>query len=695
LTPQRFRIWLVLLASLLALPTVSFSAVSPARRARAIAAYDHAVRMRTTLESQPENARRKADYLKLIRAFQEVYRLNPAYSKTPVALTAVAEIYEQMGRRLSDDNYYLESIKAYEFVATQYPQNRLARDALFTISEVYRVDLENLEAARQAYQKFLEQYPKSAQAADAQDRLKQIDQTLSERARNGPRSRSLSAQERRAETAPEVTAIRNWVGPNYSRIVIGVEGEVKFETQRLANPDRIVLDLPSTRLSPALAGKTFPVEDGYLRQIRVAQFKPGVTRVVLDVAKLEDYSIFSLPNPFRLVIDIHGAALAEKAPATPPKEPQEKPPQGSETLRAANKPPAPAPPVAAPAKREPARPEPVREAEASSRESKAKAASEAETSPAERAGGGKEPSEPPVILAPARKEPGASTASSSKGTSEGAAAPKPPVPTEPGARTLTRALGLKIGRIVIDPGHGGHDTGTIGPTGLREKDLVLDVALRLKKSLEGETGGEVILTRDDDTFIPLEERTAIANQKAADLFISIHANASRDRSARGIETYYLNFTSSADALEVAARENATSQESVHQLQDLIKKIALTEKIEESHAFAREVQREVHNRLVKASRDQKDRGVKKAPFVVLIGANMPSILAEISFLTNPRDERLLKKPEYRQRIAEALYQGVVRYMNTLGGVKVAQKSTPGDRSGEGSTQESPAADPPNF
>jgi N-acetylmuramoyl-L-alanine amidase len=242
---------------------------------------------------------------------------------------------------------------------------------------------------------------------------------------------------------------------------------------------------------------------------------------------------------------------------------------------------------------------------------------------------------------------------------------------------LTRVLGLKIGRVVIDPGHGGHDTGTIGPTGLREKDVVLDVALKLKKLLTRNTGNSVVLTRSDDSFVPLEERTAIANEKAADLFVSIHANASRDQSARGVETYYLNFTSSPESLEVAARENATSQESVHQLQDLIKKIALSEKTEESHEFAQMVQQQVSASLAKAGAAQRDRGLKKAPFVVLIGANMPSILAEISFLTNPRDERLLKKPAYRQKIAEALYVGIARYVNTLGRAQVAEQARRGD------------------
>jgi N-acetylmuramoyl-L-alanine amidase len=246
-----------------------------------------------------------------------------------------------------------------------------------------------------------------------------------------------------------------------------------------------------------------------------------------------------------------------------------------------------------------------------------------------------------------------------------------PAPARPG--TLTHALGLKIGRIVIDPGHGGHDTGTIGPHGLREKDIVLDVGLRLRRLIQEKLGAEVVMTRRDDTFIPLEERTAIANQRSADLFVSIHANASRDESARGIETYYLNLTSSPQALEVAARENATSEESVHQLQSLIKKIALTEKVKESQDFAQQIQHEVCSRLRNAGSAQEDRGVKRAPFVVLIGANMPSILAEISFLTNPRDEKLLGKPEYRQKIADALYHGVLRYSEGLAGLNIAQRS----------------------
>jgi N-acetylmuramoyl-L-alanine amidase len=221
---------------------------------------------------------------------------------------------------------------------------------------------------------------------------------------------------------------------------------------------------------------------------------------------------------------------------------------------------------------------------------------------------------------------------------------------------------------VIDAGHGGHDSGTIGADGIEEKDVVLDVALRLGKLLHERLGAEIVYTRSDDTFIPLETRTAIANKAQADLFISIHANSSADPAARGVETYYLNFTTSPDALQTAARENAVSNQSIHQLSDLVKKITLRDKIDESREFASNVEESLYSGLQKGNAGLKNRGVKKAPFVVLIGANMPSILAEISFVTNPKDASQLLQPEYRERVAESLYKGIARYEAGLSGVK---------------------------
>jgi N-acetylmuramoyl-L-alanine amidase len=241
-------------------------------------------------------------------------------------------------------------------------------------------------------------------------------------------------------------------------------------------------------------------------------------------------------------------------------------------------------------------------------------------------------------------------------------------PTSTGETSLVRALGLKINRIVIDAGHGGHDSGTLGVGGIREKDVVLDVALRLGKLLHDRLGAEITYTRSDDTFVALETRTAIANKAQADLFISVHANSSPEAAVRGVEVYYLNFTSDPDAMRVAARENAVSSQSVHDLSDLVKKIALKDKIDESKELATDVDSSLFTGLEKGNVSLHNRGVKKAPFVVLIGANMPSILAEISFVTNQQDAAELEKPEYRERVAESLYTGIAHYADAINGHK---------------------------
>ena len=645
----------------LALSTAAaFAAIPPERRESAAAAYEKAQQMRATLEAKAEGKRPKEEYKKVINAYLEVHRLDTTYSKAPVALAAVAEIYQEMGREFSSDAYYVEAIKSFRFLIQQYPQNHISRGAQFTIAEIYRQDLEDPDTARRAYQDYITMYPKSDKAAEAQVMLNQLDAHPAEVANSSLASASTEkVAEQPASGLRLVTAVRRWVGANYSRIVIEVGGEAKFESVRLSNPDRIVVNVQNARLSRDLMGRTFPVEDGFLRQIRVAQFSPEIARVVLDVNKIESYSIFSLPNPFRLVIDVQGGTPTQIATASKPVVPtnadarkQTKAPSAA-SANPATPPPATPAPVEIAAKTPPTTPPAV------------ETGPEPLSSPAE----GQEASAAQPLATKPRKK-------SRDKTDTAATDSNPPIqaanPTESGSTTLTRALGLKIGRIVIDPGHGGHDTGTIGPTGLEEKDVVLDVGLKLRKLLERNTGCEVVMTRSDDTFIPLEERTAIANEKSADLFISIHANASPDDSARGIETYYLNLTSNPDALEVAARENASSQEAVHQLQDIIKKIAMTEKIEESQDFARLVQREVYSRVTKVSGAQRDRGIKKAPFVVLIGANMPSVLAEISFLTNPRDERLLKRTDYREKIASALYEGILDYLKNVGEVRTVQR-----------------------
>ena len=228
--------------------------------------------------------------------------------------------------------------------------------------------------------------------------------------------------------------------------------------------------------------------------------------------------------------------------------------------------------------------------------------------------------------------------------------------------SLSRQLGLGIARIAIDPGHGGRDPGA-KIKGLTESNLVLDVALRLEKLLKDQDV-DVVLTRRTNEFVPLEERTAIANRSGADLFLSIHANASDTPTARGIETYFLNFAPNPEAEAIAARENAGSSRSMHDLPDMVEAIAMNNKIDESRDFAAIVQRTLYERLRKVNRDVKNLGVKQAPFMVLIGATMPGILAEISFMTNEQEGALLKTDKYRQQIADALFAGIMGYQGSL-------------------------------
>jgi N-acetylmuramoyl-L-alanine amidase len=284
----------------------------------------------------------------------------------------------------------------------------------------------------------------------------------------------------------------------------------------------------------------------------------------------------------------------------------------------------------------------------------------------------KKPAQPPTSVAakPAMDvKPSAPSGVTSHNLAE---ALSPSTTSQDGRLSLTRELGLKINRIVIDPGHGGFDTGAKGPHGLLEKDVCLDVALRLGQMIEANIpGAQVVYTRKDDSYVPLEERTAIANAADADLFISIHANSSDSPEVRGVETYYLSLATSKEAKEVAIRENALTQSSLHELPDLVKRITNNEKTAESKVLAAEIQDTLSQRLQLVSLREKNRGVKQAPFIVLTGANMPAILSEISFVSNANDESLLLESSQRQRIADGLYRGIAAYLEGL-------RSLPQDR-----------------
>jgi N-acetylmuramoyl-L-alanine amidase len=475
----------------------------------------------------------------------------------------------------------------------------------------------------------------------------------------------------------QVAGIRHWSTPNYTRVAIDLGDDVTYEAARVPNPDRIYFDLHGTRLAQELVGKSFAVtDDGYLKRIRAAQFSNDMTRVVLDVNDVTEYSAFLLPNPYRLIIDIHGGSKAEpgapavsvpmqRAAAAAPTVPNTTAVKSGSSFDVAA--------LSAQPGRVEATSQPTSQPISAVVTGKKDSGADSSGAIAAVVAGAAVGAVPDVPVAVPMKR-----LKKGKAVKDADAVPaRAAVPTADGETSMVRALGLKIGRIVIDAGHGGHDSGTLGVDGIEEKDVVLDVALRLGKLLHDRLGAEIIYTRSDDTFIPLETRTAIANKAQADLFLSIHANSSADASARGVETYYLNFTSSPDALETAARENAVSDQSIHQLSDLVKKITLKDKIEESREFAADVEQGLYGGLQRGNAGLKDRGVKKAPFVVLIGANMPSILAEISFVTNAKDARQLQQPDYRERVAESLYKGVAKYAGGLSGAKVPTERANGN------------------
>jgi len=390
--------------------------------------------------------------------------------------------------------------------------------------------------------------------------------------------------------------------PDGVRITLEMDGEATFRAERVENPERVFFDVKNAAATAALAERTVKFGGDLVREVRFGRH-PGATRVVVDLRGAESYSVFTLYEPFRVVVDVKRAAGAETPAVAAPAEPK--------TLAA----PPPAV-VTTPA------PTPAQQVDT--------------------------PLAKDAALGPARPAP----------------ASIPPASTNAdGKFSLARQLGLGISRIVIDAGHGGHDPGA-NANGLTESELTLDIALRLQKLLAKQPGVDVVMTRATDVFIPLEERTKIANREGADLFLSIHANASRNLKARGVETYFLNFATNPEAEAVAARENAGSGQSMHKLPDIVRAIALNNKIDESRDFADMVQRSMVKRLSTRNTQLRDIGVKQAPFVVLIGAEMPSVLAEMSFVTNRQDAALLKTGAYRQQIAEALLDAVLRYQQSL-------------------------------
>ncbi len=662
-----------------------------AKRQAASAQFGKAEEQRANLNSKHADKRSLADYKAVLASYRRVTLITPRAPEVADSLLAIAELYTEMGERFGR-NYYQLAVDSYRFLVNEYPTSRYCQDAMLRTAKLQREQLGHAVLASKTLEEFLKRYPRSTRKREAQESLAEMALLRNSETPADGKHTSAAATSAGRDSAEEAAPVRSHSGGSLpawtdsegiprirrirasangeaTRVTIDLEGSVQYTSARIANPDRIFLDLHAARLTPEVARGNVQVDGKLLSAVRVAQNQAGVVRVVLDVNGVKDYTASLMSNPPQLIIDLYGSAAPSAPVRTAKAQRAQQAPASEESAARGN----------------------IFSAEKASVESVSSktsvvdphslpARTSAEANNAVRGSlGARTTSAVARNAAPSAKSARTKSARAANGSS------KPdliqptvaPPPTRDGEATLTRALGLKIGRIVIDAGHGGHDTGTIGPTGLMEKDLCLDVALRLGKIIRQRLpGADVVFTRSDDTFIPLEERTNIANQARADLFISIHANSSENHAARGIETYYLNLKGSAEAMAVAARENAASQQGIHDLQDLVKKIAQTEKIDESREFAEDIQDSLSKRVQKSATKVKNRGVRKAPFVVLIGADMPSILTEISFLSNPADEQLLKKPEQRQRVAEGLYQGVASYLQSLNSVTMNLPAKPG-------------------
>ncbi len=641
---------------------------SAVRREAAGAQFARAEEQRSNLNSKPPEKRTLAEYKQVVASYRRVYLITPRAAEVVDSLLSVAELYTEMGDRFGR-SYYQSAVDSYQFLVHEYPGSKYSQDAMLRVGKLQREQLGDSAQASRTFEDFLKKYPHSPRKREAQEEMAELallqHNDAPEPPGNGPAETSGAAPPQpqpsvevagpvrggveatgrsSSEGAPRIRRITASANADATRVTIDLEDTVQYSSARITHPDRIFFDLHSARLTPEVARGNVQVMGNLLTGVRVAQNHAGVVRVVLDVNGVKDYAASLLSNPPQLVIflysTVRNGSVVQTAKARPAR------PQGGAIQTS-------------------------EDASASSNDSgNVKSVSEKSSSVDP---GPSSSSAPSNAMTRSAGTGGKNSRAKQIGPLAGDTNARPdlirpssaPQPTRDGQSTLTRALGLKIGRIVIDAGHGGHDTGTIGPTGLMEKDLCLDVALRLGKIIQQRLpGADIVYTRSDDTFIPLEERTNIANQAKADLFLSIHANSSQDHAARGVETYYLNLKGSAEAMEVAARENASSEQGVHDLEDLVKKIARNEKIDESKELAGDIQDSLAKRMQKASKTVKDRGVRKAPFVVLIGADMPSILTEISFLSNPADEKLLKQPEYRQRVAEGLYQGVASYLQSM-------------------------------
>ena len=504
-------------------------------------------------------------WIDAITAYRKVYVMYPGTSYAFRSRYMVGKLYLGLYKYSRKPGDLDTAEEAFRTVIRKHPRSYLADDAQYKLGEIYEIYRHNPDRALVEYSLVEKKFPKGDMVKAARAKVASLKKMLAKKAKL-PAPRTKTAPVRRKVTKPvAVKDIRHWSSKDYTRVVIDLTGPVNYtnrilpEDKKYHKPVRICLDLENTYV-PKSFKSSFPIGDGLLQAVRIGQFSKKIVRVVLDTQTLVDYKIFTLEDPFRIVIDALGNHSGTRTPPLKPK-------------------------VSIP-----------------------------------------------------RKIPNAS---------------------------LVQQLGLGIKTIVIDPGHGGRDCGAIGYRRIKEKKVVLAIAKRLKEEIKKRHPHmRVILTRYKDRYISLEERTAIANTRKADLFVSIHANAHRNRRVSGVETFFLNFATDEEAVRVAALENATSRKSISDLQSILHDLMLNSKIAESSNLAYMVQRKLVRRLRSKFRHVRDHGVKQAPFYVLIGAKMPAILVETSYISNPMEAKRLNNSRYQREIAKGIADGIDAYISQI-------------------------------
>ncbi len=605
---------------------------SPGRRGNVAQKFEQAISYFTELQKDKERTDSKENWATASKNFQTIHDRQPQSAYAASSLFMLGRITYSKYRQFNDAADLDKSLKYYQDVTTLFPWHPLADDSLLTEGRIQLEDKKNPQEAARIYTRITSEYYTGDLAEQAMEKLKLLAKEFNTplppalatapaespaSTDDSPSTDAASAELPNVKNRSYVLPVKYWSSHNYTRIVINTSRPVSYKEELLEKvgeqPRRLFIDFDKSYIEPQYRAPV-PIQDGLLQQVRTAQFSPDTVRVVLDIESIKSYKIYSLPDPFRVIVDVHG--------------------QSNETVAATEKSPPPE--------------EPVSSSETTA-ESKVVDTSE---SVAEL----KAEDTPIQILQDYKKN-------------KLSANPKKPAPelnaplTSP-LLSLAQQLNLGVRRIVLDPGHGGRDPGA-SAFGMKEKDIVLQVAKKMATKLRKELGYEVILTRNDDVYISLEERTAIANTNGADLFISLHLNAHPSAKVHGFETYYLNLTTDSEAIRVAALENATSTHQLSDLQTILSDIMKNSKIDESSRLAHKVQDALSSGLANRKYEQvKSLGVKQAPFYVLIGAEMPAILVEMAFISNKTDAHQVKKEGYQDALAAEIVQGLQTYVRTI-------------------------------